>query len=265
MTQDRGFPRPPLPITTPSVDHFPSTELTTLMRDLRLELHTELHTVLRTELHTELLDGAQPRVSVAHARLAETIMSRYAAPLETYARGSTLREIAEPADLVHGFFAAALAEPTYFTRYQASGMRMRRWLMNGLLLHARSVARDRVRAVRREGAPLATVLGAQAVEPSAEAAFDRAWALAILSEACATVEGALLAEGRDRAWTVFRRHAIDGRSYIDLEGELGLGRQQMADLVRGVTKRIRARMLEVLESEGGDAAEELRDVIRLVS
>ena len=66
VTQDRGFPRPPLPITTPSVDHFPSTELTTLMRDLRLELHTVLH----TELHTVLRNGAQPRVSVAHARLA---------------------------------------------------------------------------------------------------------------------------------------------------------------------------------------------------
>jgi hypothetical protein len=39
----------------------------------------------------------------------------------------------------------------------------------------------------------------------------------------------------------------------------------MADLVRGVTKRIRARMLELLESEGGHAAEELRDVPRLVS
>ena len=194
MTKDRGFPRPPLPITAPRADHFPTTELTTLLRGLR----------------TVLLDGAQPRVSAAHAQLAETIMSRYAAPLEAYARGSTLREIAEPADLVHGFFASSLADATYFTRYQASGMRMRRWLMNGLLLHARSVARD-------------------------------------------------------RAWTVFRRHAIDGRSYIDLEGELGLGRQQMADLVRGVTKRIRARMLELLESEGGDAAEELRDVLRLVS
>ena len=249
MTKDRGFPRPPLPITAPRADHFPTTALTTLMRGLR----------------TVLLDGAQPRVSAAHAQLAETIMSRYAAPLEAYARGSTLREIAEPADLVHGFFASALADATYFTRYQASGMRMRRWLMNGLLLHARSVARDRGRAARREGAQLETALGAQSAEPTAEAAFDRAWALAILGEACATVEGALLAEGRDRAWTVFRRHAIDGRSYIDLEGELGLGRQQMADLVRGVTKRIRARMLELLESEGGDAAEELRDVLRLVS
>jgi hypothetical protein len=249
VTNDRGFPRPPLPIAAPRADHFPTTALTTLMRDLR----------------TVMLDGAQPRVSAAHAQLAETIMSRYAAPLEAYARGSTLREIAEPADLVHGYFASALADATYFTRYQASGMRMRRWLMNGLLLHARGVARDRGRAARREGTPLTAALGAQSVEPTAEALFDRAWALAILSEACAAVEGALLAEGRDRAWTVFRRHAIDGRSYIDLESELGLGRQQMADLVRGVTKRIRARMLELLESEGGDAAEELRDVLRLVS
>jgi hypothetical protein len=75
----------------------------------------------------------------------------------------------------------------------------------------------------------------------------------------------LIAEGRDRAWTVFRRHAIDGRSYVDLEQELGLGRQQMADLVRGVTRRLRARVLELLEDEGGDAADQLREVIRLLS
>ena len=81
----------------------------------------------------------------------------------------------------------------------------------------------------------------------------------------AAVEGAWLADGRDRAWTVFQRHAIDGRSYADLEQELGLGRQQMADLVRSVTKRIRARMLELLESEGGDVGEELREVLRLVT
>jgi hypothetical protein len=64
---------------------------------------------------------------------------------------------------------------------------------------------------------------------------------------------------------VFRRHAIDGRSYVDLEHELGLGRQQMADLVRGVTRRLRARVLELLEVEGGDAADQLREVIRLLS
>lgn len=222
-------------------DHFPTTRLTTLLHELR-----------------ESTAGGD-------ARLRATLMTRYAEPLAIYARGSSLREIAEPADLVHGFFASALADPAFFERYQSSGMRMRRWLMNGLLLHARSVARDRTRLARREGAPMASVAGASSTEPTAEDAYNRAWALALLSEACASVEAALVAEGRDRAWTVFRRHAIDGRSYIELEKELGLRRQQMADLVRSVTKRLRARMLELLEIEGGDLAEELREIIRLVS
>lgn len=249
VTMDGEFPRAALPIAAPRVDLFPSTHLTSLLNDLRT-----------------VFDAAGVGAcSAIHRRLAEQVMARYAAPLEAYAKGSPLRDIAEPAELVHGFFAMALSDPEYFNRYQSSGMRLRRWLMNGLLLHARSVARDRARAARREGASIDLIATPHAVDPSAEQAFDRAWALALLSEACASVEGALLAEGRDRAWTVFRRHAIDGRSYAELEAELGLGRQQMADLVRSVTRRVRARIIELLESEGGDAAEELRDVIRLVS
>ncbi|MFM1803179.1 MAG: hypothetical protein RL136_58 [Planctomycetota bacterium] len=233
--------RTPLRIAQVRSDHFPTTRLTTLLDGLRCGNLADTHT-----------------------QLAATIMERYAEPLAIYAAGSSLREIAEPADLVHGFFASALADPSYFTRYQSSGMRMRRWLMNGLLLHARSVARDRVRHHRREGAPIDATTRAGEV-PSSEAAYHRAWALALLSEACTSVEAALVAEGRDRAWTVFRRHAIDGRSYIDLEHELGLGRQQMADLVRGVTKRLRLRILELLRIEGGDPAEELREVLRLLT
>ena len=248
MTREQGFPRAPLPIVAPRADHFPTTALTTLLESLRGTLH----------------DAPSFRGSPAYLRMVETIMTRYAGPLEVYARGSSLRDIAEPAELVHGFFATALADPAYLARYQASGMRLRRYLMNGLLLHARGVARDRGRRARREGGELPAVGPAAGPSASPEQAYDRAWALAILSEACGSVEAALLAEGRDRAWTVFRRHAIDGRSYADLEQELGLGKQQMADLVRSVTRRLRARVLELLEAEGGDAAEELRDVLRFV-
>ena len=237
---DTGFPRAPLPISRPRAEHFPTTQLTTLFDELRT-------------LHGD--DG--------RSRFAETIMRRYAEPLAIYARGSSLREIAEPEDLVHGYFAHALADHRFLERYLASGMRLRRWLMNGLLLHARSVARDRARGARREGTPLEAAASTSGGS-EAEQAFDRAWALALLSEACASVEQTLLVEGRDRAWTVFRRHAIDGRSYIDLERELGLGRQQMADLVRGVTRRLRDRVMELLEDEGGDSADQLRDVIRLL-
>lgn len=244
LDSDAGFPRPPLAISCPRADSFPTTQMTTLFGELR-----------------ELGVDARRR------RPAETIMRRYAEPLAVYARGSSLRELAEPADLVHGYFAQALADPAFLERYLASGMRLRRWLMNGLLLHARGVARDRARAARREGMPIDAAPEASiAAAPDAGGvgAFDRAWALALLSEACASVESSLVAEGRDRAWTVFRRHAIDGRSYADLERETGLGRQQMADLVRGVTRRLRERVLELLADEGGDAAEELRDVLRLL-
>jgi hypothetical protein len=239
--RDDRFPRGPLEITRPKAEAFPTTRLTLLLQ--------------------EALQG-HPHADMA---LRRVIMERYAEPLAIYAKGSTLRDIAEPEELVYGFLVQALAEPAYFERYRASGLRMRRWLMNGLLLHARSVARDRARASRREGATIDHISTPASTGSSAEEAFDRAWALAILSEACASVEGALMAEGRDRAWTVFRRHAIDGRNYSELESELGLGRQQMADLVRTVTRRLRARVLELLASEGGNAADDLRDVIRLVT
>lgn len=240
MRAKATFPRPPLELTRPRGDAFPTTALTTLLERVRLG------------------DSAAP------SQLRARIMSRYAEPLAIYAAGSSLREIAEPRDLVHGFFAHGLSSADFFGRYLASGMRMRRWLMNGLLLHARSVVRDRTRHERREGTPLESAADRADHDRTAEAAYNRAWALALLSEACASVEASLVAEGRDRAWTVFRRHAIDGRSYLDLEAELGLGRQQMADLVRSVTKRLRVRVVELLEDEGGDAAEDLLEVIRLV-
>ena len=240
MRARAAFPRPPLALTRPRGDAFPTTALTTLLDKLRC--------------------GDSDAPSLLRAR----IMSRYAEPLAIYAAGSSLREIAEPRDLVHGFFASGLSRADFFRRYLASGMRLRRWLMNGLLLHARSVARDRARQVRREGTPLDAAITIADGNSSAEDAYHRAWALALLSEACASVEASLVAEGRDRAWTAFRRHALDGRSYLDLETELGLGRQQMADLVRSVTKRLRARVVELLEDEGGDASEDLLEVIRLV-
>jgi hypothetical protein len=233
--------RQPLELAPTRADSFPTTRLTTV------------------------LEMARNGVPQADGELRARIMLRYAKPLEIYASGSSLRQIAEPSDLVHGFFVQGLARPDFLQRYQSSGMRLRRWLMNGLLFHARGIARDSIRQRRHEGAPLESAAHIADHDQTAEDAYNRAWALALLSEACASIEGALLAEGRDRAWMVFRRHALDGASYRDLESELGLGRQQMADLVRSVTKRLRVRVLELLQHEGGDASDDLLEVIRLVT
>jgi hypothetical protein len=69
-------------------------------------------------------------------------MTRYREPLLAYARGSTLRQLAEPDELVHGFFASFLGRPGSLERWAESGTRLRRWMMNGLVLHARGLRRD---------------------------------------------------------------------------------------------------------------------------
>ena len=226
-----------------STQHFPTTHATTIIDGLR---------------------GGDE----ALADLAARIIERYAQPLEAYALGSSLREIAEPRELVHGFLVAKFATPTttraYLAAWNASGMTLRRWMMNGLLLHVRGIVRDMQRS--REKPLDAAVLSATSAEPNPSAAFEQAWARAILAEACAQIEQSLFAEGRDRAWEIFRRHSLDGLPYGELEGEYNLSRQQMAELVRGVTTRLRARVRELLDEEGRfDGDEGIDEIVRVLT
>ena len=70
---------------------------------------------------------------------------------------------------------------------------------------------------------------------------------------------------RDSAWRVFRVHSIDGRAYSELEEEFGLSRQQMADLVRGVTAKLRTRLRELLDEEGLPGDEGVDEIVRLLT
>ena len=216
---------------------------------------------------TTILEATRSPHADALAAVAARIIERYAQPLEAYAQGSTLREIGEPRDLVHGFLVAKFGTPetcrSYLESWNASGLTLRRWMMNGLLLHVRGIVRD---ARRSREKPLDSTLGGLAsTEPDPAAAFERAWAKAILAEACAQVEQALVAEGRDRAWRVFRLHVLDGVPYGDLERDFALSRQQMADLVRGVTARLRARVRELLDEEGHFGDDAIDEIILLLS
>ncbi len=203
----------------------------------------------------------------ALAAVAARVLERYAQPLEAYAQGSSLREIGDPRELVHAFLIAKFATPAicraYLEAWNASGLTLRRWMMNGLLLHVRGMVRDAQRSREKPlDASLAMLASAQ---PEPAAAFERAWAKAILAEACAQVEQALVAEGRDRAWRVFRLHALEGQPYGDLEREFALSRQQMADLVRGVTARLRARIHELLDEEGRFGDDAIDEIVRLLT
>ena len=84
-------------------------------------------------------------------------------------------------------------------------------------------------------------------------------------EAYAQVEQALIAEGPDRAWRVVHLNVLDGVPYGGLERDFALSRPQMANLVRGVTARLRTRIRELLDEEGRFGEDGVDEIVRLLS
>jgi hypothetical protein len=70
-------------------------------------------------------------------------------------------------------------------------------------------------------------------------AFEEAWALEMLNAAHELVHADLAARGKLDEYDVFRRHVIDGVEYAVISADLGLTRQQCANMVRRVSERVR--------------------------
>jgi hypothetical protein len=111
-------------------------------------------------------------------------------------------------------------------------------------------------------------------EPAAEEAFDRAWVLATLGEACARARESL---ADDAAWEVFARHVLDGRSYREIvdesraqsrAGEVGPARsraeeERLAVATRRVLRAVRAELRAILREDGVRESELDAEVARL--
>jgi hypothetical protein len=179
------------------------------------------------------------------------LMVRYRAPLVAYVTQSRLATVDEPDELVHGFFAAKVAEAHFLSEWRASSIPLRRWMLNGLVFHARGVLRDRAREnARTDGAPPDALLSNT---PDAERAFERAWALALVEAACRTAHTALATDGRARAYDCFHRHFFDAVGYAQLAAELGVGETTVASEIRLATRRVRAEAESMLRDEIGTA------------
>ena len=220
-------------------DHFPTTEQTWLL-DRLAEGH----------------GGSSAR--------RDHIMTRYREPLLAYARGSSLRTVAEPDELVHGFFVAFFERPDGLERWAESGTRLRRWMMNGMGFYARGVVRDRMRDRLRPFTDLtgsaapssdSTSTGAEeallpADERTSEAAFEHAWAIAVLDAAHTQAHAELSNEDRLDEYDVFRRRVIEGEGYDTIGPSVGMSAQQCAGATRLVSQRMAAALREVLRAEG---------------
>ena len=236
---------------SPARDLFPSTHATWLQT--RIEC---------------IVQGDQTLAQQAAQELREHLMVRYAEPLCAYIRGSSLRSLTEPQDLVHDFFARVLGDAQFLVRWRQRGGPLRRWMINGLLLHARGVVRDRARNRERSGSTSTeATLAVPSNEPSAQRAFESAWALAILDAACKQVQDAFDRAGRAGDFELFHRHVIDGKSYSAIEAEIGVDPVRAATIVRAVTRALRESLIERLREEGATADTldaEVRSILRLI-
>lgn len=184
----------------------------------------------------------------ARDRVNTHVMQRYFEPLMAYVRSSRYARLDEPADLVNAFFASRLARAEYLESWLASGLPLRRWLANGLLLSLRERVRTETRRAAREAE--AALPADAAHESDAVNALERAWAESLVQGVVNDVGRTLIAEGREQAWVVFRRHAIDGITYAALQGETGLAAGALEAMVKLVTRRLRAAIERQLRVEG---------------
>jgi hypothetical protein len=194
----------------------------------------------------------------ARAEAVRTVMDRYVHPLSVYVQGSSLRAVGDHVDLVQGFLADRFGRRDYLDQWAESGLPLRRWLINGLHLYAKEEQRKR--------RPLGeSFVGDFAVEriPSAEAA----WARELLAQACEVVSHELSASGHGKAWDVFRRHFIDGRSYSQLQDEFGMRPSALAEASRRVSIHLREAVRILLVRDGvkpADVEAELRQMLQAI-
>jgi hypothetical protein len=223
---------------SPAHDAFPTTHRTWIVETLRSVLESRE-------------PGARER---ALAELRQHVMQRYFEPLRIYVKGSSFRTMGESADLVNGFFASRLEQADYLLKWRDSGLPLRRWLMNGLLLHLHERARAERRALRRaepqDPGLLERVAQAAEHEPDAERAMDRAWAEAVVEAAVRETVQELERAGRGQAWMTFRRHFVEGIAYDTIASESGLTVRELKAQAKLVQRWLRAGIERVLRQDG---------------
>jgi DNA-directed RNA polymerase specialized sigma24 family protein len=214
-------------------DHFPSTHETWIADQLR-----------------EVRGGSASAAAQAAQQLRTHIMVRYREPLLAYAGASSFRTLSTPEDLVHGFFAERLHDVEYLRSWTGTGMKLRRWLCNGLLLHMFNEAKKRRRDARVVDVAAEALRQSPPDQPAADRAFDRAWARGVIERAVAATDQAMRAEGREDAWRLFARHAIDGLSQVAAASEAGLSEGEAKARLRLAVRRFRDAVAAELITEG---------------
>lgn len=207
-------------------EHFPATE--------------------RTWLHDAIADGRRGEVS-------HFVMKVYAEPLAIYCAATSFRSLGDPKDLVAGFFASRLDDPAWIESWaetnESQGIRLSRWLMNGLNFFLHEEARRRQRDGRVSTDAAVALSAAPDAAMRAEQAFDRSLALAIVREAIERASAACAAAGQSAHFEIFMQHHGHGRPYDSFAASHGVDPAQCAGMARTAAAKFRKALAEIIARE----------------
>lgn len=180
------------------------------------------------------------------------VMSRYFEPLCAYARASSLRAVGEPTDIVNDFFATRLSDATYLARWTVSGLPLRRWLVNGLITHARNRATAELRRQTKAPATDPALLSEKSIspEPAGLLALERAWAMRVMIEAHDRVRSEFDADGKSAWWELFRLHSVQGLGYAEASRVADVPFTSASHINRVVASRLRETLAALLARDG---------------
>ena len=190
--------------------------------------------------------GAQSEGGLHSAR--EHVMRRYYEPLSAYLAATSYRDFDAPSALVAGFFVDRFADASYLVAWRASGIPLRRWLVNGLLLWVRNEVRRRRRLMERENALFDDSAASSFAGP--ERIFEREWARSIVTDACSEIADELRREGSGDRWVLFRRHVLDGLTYEEVAREQACDQRAVRNACRLVRVRLESALIGLLRQEG---------------
>lgn len=210
---------------------------------------------LNTWIGAQLGDGGGPGRLDVNRHLMDT----YAWPLKVYYLGTNSRWLGEPDDVIQGFFASRLGQDQFLGHWQASGLRLRRWLMNSFCFYLKELKRQR----KRE-APSAEPDDEQVTftgDPNA--ALDRAAAIAFVRQAMQEAEEVCRQEDMEPHWQIFLRHHLDQVPFAALGEEFGVDAARATVMARTATRKFRAALREVLARDGV-AADHIDEEIQMM-
>jgi hypothetical protein len=195
---------------------------------------------------------------VGRAAVVQHVMSSYAVPLERYLRGSSYRAAGEAKELVQGFLADRVTQTDFFARWMDSGMKLRRWLMNGFLFYLRETVR------RNQRAPQTLESDPSDDREAAHRQFEREWGLALVARALERARSSCERRGQRVHWEMLERHYLHGVPYATLIEEYGVTAKEAATMVRTAAGKLRRAFFDLLDRDGVPESEIDGEIARLM-